>query len=82
MHEPPASTVVTTLPPAEPLAAPPRLLGPPMLVTSGPYNGLKGCLQKQCDTWCSLAIEFDHAWFEIVTELRWLAAISPEAKSP
>lgn len=80
-----------TLPAAEPLKSPPRIMGPAVKLTGGPYNGLKGNLQKQSlptgPDWdsqpsapisqlCSIVIEFEHAWFEIVTEHQWLAPLN------
>jgi hypothetical protein len=65
-----------SLPAAEPLASPPKIMGEAVQITSGPYNGLRGNLCKLCDTWCSVVIEFEHQWFEIVTESRWLKPLA------
>jgi hypothetical protein len=67
---------MSTLPAAQALGTSPAILGPAVRITSGPYNGLKGNLAKQCDTFSSIVIEFEKAWFEIVTETRWLAPLS------
>lgn len=66
-----------TLPQAEALKTPPALMGPAVKITGGPYNGLKGNLAKSCEAFCSVVIEFDKAWFEIVTETQWLAPLDP-----
>lgn len=70
-----------TLPAAEPLKTPPAVMGPAVKITGGPYNGLKGNLAKSCEAFASVVIEFDHAWFEIVTELQWLAPLNPAPTS-
>lgn len=70
---------MNTLPNAEALAGPPRIMGQPVKITSGPYNGLKGNLAKASDTWASVVIEFENRWFEIVTEVRWLAPMDEPA---
>lgn len=73
----PAATtpVLPVLPEAQPLKSPPDpslFLTAPVKVTGGPYNGLCGNVAKLCDEWCSLFIEFEHRWFEIVTRVEWL----------
>lgn len=69
------STVSETLP-TFPLPGPISASGSIVRFCAGPYNGLTAKIVKACETHCSVELEFEHRFYEVVTPLAWLRPLA------